>query len=107
MKQNNNFELDVRVTPIKNGGNVKAYASVNIGSAFAVKNLRIIEGNKGLFVVMPSVKNHKGEYEDIFFPISKESRATLNTAVISAYEQKLEMAETTEQEQSSEPVISM
>lgn len=56
---------------------------------------------------MPSVKNHKGEYEDIFFPISKESRATLNTAVISAYEQKLEMAETTEQEQSSEPVMSM
>ena len=107
MKQNNNFELDVRVTPIKNGGNVKAYASVNIGSAFAVKNLRIIEGNKGLFVAMHRVKNHKGEYEDIFFPISKESRATLNTAVISAYEQKLEMAETTEQEQSSEPVMSM
>ena len=34
MKQNNNFELDVRVTPIKNGGNVKAYASVNIGSSY-------------------------------------------------------------------------
>ncbi|HCA29657.1 MAG TPA: SpoVG family protein [Ruminococcaceae bacterium] len=107
MKQNNNFELDVRVTPIKNGGNVKAYASVNIGSAFAVKNLRIIEGNKGLFVAMPSVKNHKGEYDDIFFPISKESRAALNNAVISAYEQKLEMAETPEQEQSNEPVMSM
>ncbi len=105
MKQNNNFELDVRVTPIKNGGNVKAYASVNIGSAFAVKNLRIIEGNKGLFVAMPSVKNHKGEYDDIFFPISKESRAALNNAVITAYEQKLEMSDGHEQQ--NEPVISM
>lgn len=105
MKQNNNFELDVRVTPIKNSGNVKAYASVNIGSAFAVKNLRIIEGNKGLFVAMPSVKNHKGEYDDIFFAISKESRAALNNAVITAYEQKLEMSDGHEQQ--NEPVISM
>lgn len=107
MKKNNNFQLDVRVTLIKNGGNVKAYASVNIGSAFAVKNLRIIEGNKGLFVAMPSVKNHKGEYDEIFFPISKESRAALNNAVITAYEQKLEMAQSQQQEQKNEPVMSM
>ena len=107
MEQNSNLKLDVRVTPIENGGNVKAYASVNIGSAFAVKNLRSVEGSKGLFVAMPSVKNHKGEYDDIFFPITKESRAALNSAVLTAYEQKLEMAEAHTQEQTSAPEMSM
>lgn len=97
------MKLDVRVNPINNGGKVKAYASVNIDEAFAIKNLRIVEGSKGLFVAMPSVKNHKGEYEDIFFPVSKESRQMLNDAVISAYEQKLEMT----QAPAHEPTMSM
>lgn len=107
MKQNDNLKLTVRVTIIENGGKVKGYASVNIGDAFAVKNIRIIEGNKGLFVAMPSIKNHKGEYEDIFFPVSSESRAALNDAVIVAYEQKLKMADSHQQEQKDEPVMSM
>lgn len=107
MKQNNNLKLDVRVNPIENGGKIKAYASVNIGGNFAIKNLRLIEGNKGLFVAMPAIKNHKGEYEDIFFPITKESRTALNDAVITAYEQKLEMAEKHEHKQKSEPEMSM
>ncbi len=63
------FGSDVRVNPTQSGDKVKAYASVNIGGAFAIKNIRIIiKGSKGLFVAMPSVKNHKGEYDDIFFP---------------------------------------
>lgn len=107
MKQNDNMKLNVKVKTIDNGGKVKGYASVNIGEAFAIKNLRIVEGNKGLFVAMPSVKNHKGEYEDIFFPITKESRAALNDAVISAYEQKLQMADNHAQEQKEAPEMSM
>lgn len=103
MKQNNS--LDVRVKTLNNAGSLKGYATVNIGKDFAVKNLRIIEGSKGLFVAMPSVKNHKGEYEEIFFPISKESRETLNIAVLSAYEQKLAQADS--QEQRQEPTMSM
>lgn len=107
MKQNNNLNLDVRVNTIENGGNVKAYASVNIGGAYAIKNLRIIEGSKGIFVAMPSVKNQKGEYDDIFFPITKESRTALNDSVIAAYEQKLEMADNHTQEQKDAPELSM
>lgn len=49
MKQNKKWTLDVRVNPVENGGNIKAYASVNIDGAFAIKNLRIIESSKGLF----------------------------------------------------------
>lgn len=107
MKQNNALALDVRVNPTPNSEKVKAYASVNIGGAFAIKNIRIIEGNKGLFVAMPSVKNHKGEYDDIFFPITKESRKAFNDAVLTAYEQSLQMAESHEQEQKTEPEMSM
>ncbi|MDA3731406.1 SpoVG family protein [Niameybacter massiliensis] len=107
MKQNNNLNFDVRVNTIENGGNVKAYASVNIGGAYAIKNLRIIEGSKGIFVAMPSVKNHKGEYDDIFFPITKESRTALNDSVIAAYEKKLEMSDNHTQEQKDAPELSM
>lgn len=107
MKQNDNLALDVRVNPTPNGDKVKAYASVNIGGIYAIKNLRIIEGNKGLFVAMPSVKNHKGEYDDIFFPITKESRKAFNDAVLTAYEQFLQMAESHKQEQGSAPEMSM
>ena len=46
---------------------------------------------------MPIVKNHKGEYDDIFFPITKESRKAFNDAVLNAYEQSLEMAESHDQ----------
>lgn len=107
MKQNNDLNLDVRVYPIENGGKVKGYASVNIAGAFAIKNLRVIQGNNGLFVAMPSIKNHKGEYEDLFFPVTKESREILNSAVLKAYEQSLVIAENLEQGQKSEPEMSM
>lgn len=107
MKQNDALALDVRVNSTQNGDKVKAYASVKIGGAFAIKNIRIIEGSKGLFVAMPSVKNHKGEYDDIFFPITKESRKAFNDAVLTAYEQSLEMATSHVQEQKSEPEMSM
>lgn len=107
MKQNSDLNLDVRVTPIENGGNVKAYASVNIGGAFAVKNLRLTLGSKGLFVAMPSIKNQNGDYSEIFFPITKESREELFNAVMTAYEQKLEMAEKHTQEQTDAPELSM
>ena len=98
MKQNNNLNFDVRVNTIENGGNVKAYA---------IKNLRIIEGSKVIFVAMPSVKNHKGEYDDIFFPITKESRTALNDSAIAAYEKKLEMSDNHTQEQKDAPELSM
>ena len=109
MKENKELNLEVRVTPIENGGSVKAYASVNIGNAFAVKNLRIIEGNKGLFVAMPSIKNQKGEYDNLFFPITKETRKELNDEIMKAYEQKLKMIENQDsnQEQKNEPELSM
>lgn len=71
---------------------VKAIASVNIGGAFAIHGLRVIDSQKGLFVQMPQnsfQKDGKTEYSDIFHPVTAEARSELNSKVLEAYEQKL------------------
>ena len=74
------------------GSKVKAFASANIGGAFAIHGLRVVDGEKGMFVAMPSTsyqKDGKTEYQETFHPVSGEARKALNDAVIEAYEQKL------------------
>ncbi len=74
------------------GSKVKAFASANIGGAFAIHGLRVVDGEKGLFVAMPSTsyqKDGKTEYQETFHPVSGEARKALNDAVLEAYEQKL------------------
>ena len=74
------------------GSKVKAFASANIGGAFAIHGLRVVDGEKGLFVAMPSTsyqKDGKTEYQETFHPVSGEARKALNDAVLQAYEQKL------------------
>ena len=75
---------------------VKAIASVNIGGAFAIHGLRVIDSQKGLFVQMPQnsfQKDGKTEYSDIFHPVTAEARSELNSKVLEAYEQKLDEVE--------------
>ena len=75
---------------------VKAIASVNIGGAFAIHGLRVIDSQKGLFVQMPQnsfQKDGKTEYSDIFHPITAYARTELNSKVLEAYEQKLDEVE--------------
>ena len=74
------------------GSKVKAFASANIGGAFAIHGLRVVDGEKGLFVAMPSTssqKDGKTEYQETFHPVSGDARKALNDAVLEAYEQKL------------------
>lgn len=71
---------------------VKAVASANIGGAFAIHGLRVIDSQKGLFVQMPQnsfQRDGKTEYSDIFHPITADARSELNSKVLEAYEQKL------------------
>lgn len=71
---------------------VKAYASVNIGGAFAVHGIKVIDSVKGIFVSMPSnsyKKDGKVEYSDICHPITAEARNELIEKVTEAYEIKL------------------
>ncbi len=83
---------------------LKAIASVNIGGAFAIHGLRVIDSQKGLFVQMPQnsfQRDGKTEYSDIFHPITAEVRSELNSKVLEAYEQELTEAES-ESEDSDE-----
>ena len=81
------------------GSKVKAFASANIGGAFAIHGLRVVDGEKGLFVAMPSTsyqKDGKTEYQETFHPVSADARKALNDAVLEAYEQKLTEEQTEE-----------
>jgi len=80
---------------------VKAIASMSIGGAFAVHGLKVIEGQNGDFVSMPSTKSPDGKYNDTFHPISAEARTQMIDAVLQAYEQKFAEQEQ-DQEQSGE-----
>lgn len=72
---------------------VKAYASVNIGGEFVIKDIAVVDGQKGLFARMPfrSYKSSDGEtkYSDIAFALTDEARQSLNDAVLGAYREAL------------------
>lgn len=76
---------------------IKAYASVNIGGAFIVKDIAVMDSKNGLFARMPcrSYKDSKGEmqYSDTVFALTAEARTAMNDAVISAYEEQSDMQE--------------
>jgi stage V sporulation protein G len=69
---------------------VKAFASITLDDEFVVHDLRIIEGQKGLFVAMPSRKLPNGEFRDVAHPIKPEVREMIQTAVLEEYERRKE-----------------
>ena len=73
----------------KEGTRMKGIASVLIDDAFAVHDIRIIEGDNGLFIAMPSRKTATGGYRDIAHPINSETRASIQNIVLEAYEKAL------------------
>ncbi|AIY90930.1 SpoVG family protein [Geoglobus acetivorans] len=76
---------EVRIYKSKGEGAVKAYASVSLDGEFVVKGLKVIEGENGLWVSMPSRKGKDGSYQDIFHPTSREARDKIVNAVMEAY----------------------
>ena len=83
------MQLEVRIHSIRPSDSIKGTASVNINGAFAVRGIKIIEGSNGLFVSMPGQINSKGEIKDICCPYTREARAELESAVVTAYQQAL------------------
>ncbi|QSX07360.1 septation regulator SpoVG [Sedimentibacter sp. zth1] len=79
---------DVRVRKINTEGKMKAIVSVTFDDCFVVHDIKIIEGENGPFIAMPSRKMPDGEFKDIAHPINIETRSMVSEAVFKAYEQK-------------------
>lgn len=79
---------DVRVRKINSEGKMKAIVSVTFDDCFVVHDIKIIEGQNGPFIAMPSRKMPDGEFKDIAHPINTDTRALLQEAVFKAYEEK-------------------
>ena len=80
---------EVRIYKAKGNGAVKAYASVSLDDEFIVKGIKVLEGENGLWVSMPSRKAKNGSFQDIFHPASKEAREKIVNAVLSAYREQI------------------
>ena len=77
---------DVRVRRIEKEGKMKAIVSITLDNEFVIHDIKVIEGEKGLFIAMPSRKASDGEYRDIAHPINSETRDRIQRSVIQAYE---------------------
>ncbi len=76
---------EVRVFPVEEE-RLKAYATITLDHCFLVRDLKIIHGNKGLFVAMPSKKRKDGTYQDTAHPLNRETRRLIEDAVLGEYE---------------------
>ena len=80
---------DVRVRRVAKEGKMKAVVSITIDEEFVVHDIKVIEGEKGLFIAMPSRKATDGEYRDIAHPINSETREKIQGIILQKYEQEL------------------
>ncbi|HHY06794.1 MAG TPA: septation regulator SpoVG [Clostridia bacterium] len=80
---------DIRIRKINYEGRMKAVVSITFDDSFVVHDVKVVEGNNGLFVAMPSRKMPDGEYRDIAHPISSDAREVIQTAVLKAYEEAI------------------
>lgn len=81
---------DVRVRKIAKGGKMKAIVSITLDDEFVVHDIKVIEGEKGLFIAMPSKKSVDGEYRDIAHPINSNTRDNIQRTILESYAKALE-----------------
>ena len=91
---------DVRVRKVAKDGKMKAVVSITLDDEFVVLDIKVIEGEKGLFIAMPSRKASDGEYRDIAHPINSETRERIQTIILEQYEKAA--AESAEAEEAAE-----
>ena len=80
---------DVRVRKVAKEGKLKAVVSITMDEGFVVHDIKVIEGEKGLFIAMPSKKALDGEYRDIAHPINSDTRNRIQSIILERYEQAL------------------
>lgn len=77
---------DVRIRKVNKEGKMKAVVSITLDNEFVVHDIKIIEGEKGMFIAMPSRRAGDGEYRDIAHPINSETREKIQTIILEKYE---------------------
>ena len=80
---------DVRVRKIAKEGKMKAVVSITLDEEFVVHDIKVIEGDRGLFIAMPSKKVSEGEYRDIAHPINAYTRDAIQKVILESYEKAL------------------
>ena len=86
---------DVRVRRVAKEGKLKAVVSITLDEEFVVHDIKVIEGEKGLFIAMPSKKSADGEYRDIAHPINSGTRENMQNLILAKYEETVELEEAT------------
>ena len=80
---------DVRVRKITKEGKMRAIVSITIDDEFVIHDIKVIEGEKGMFIAMPSKQATDGEYRDIAHPINSGTRENIQKIILEKYEQAL------------------
>jgi len=90
---------DVRIRKITKEGKMKAVVSITLDDEFVIHDIKVIEGEKGLFIAMPSRRTGDGEYRDIAHPINSDTREKVQNVILQKYEEVLseEMADDVEE----------
>ncbi len=83
---------DIRIRKVNADGKLKAYVTVTFDESFVVHNVKVIEGENGVFIAMPSRRTKNGEYKDVAHPINTEFRGVLQDRILDEYN-NLETAE--------------
>lgn len=81
---------DVRIRKIAKEGKMKAVVSITLDEQFVVHDIKIIDGEKGLFIAMPSRKSNDGEYRDIAHPINSDTRDVIQHIILNEYRNVLD-----------------
>ena len=84
---------DVRIRKVEKEGKMKAVVSITIDNEFVVHDIKIIEGEKGLFIEMPSRKAADGEYRDIAHPINSDTRDRIQKLILEKYQETMAVEE--------------
>ena len=84
---------DVRIRKVEKEGKMKAVVSITIDEEFVVHDIKIIEGEKGLFIAMPSRKAADGEYRDIAHPINSNTRDRIQKLILEKYQETMSVEE--------------
>lgn len=80
---------DVRIRKVEKEGKMKAIVSITIDDEFVVHDIKVIDGEKGLFIAMPSRKAADGEYRDIAHPINSDTRSKIQQIILDKYEEEM------------------